>query len=116
MQFGLTTGVAAELETFWKLDTKYRRDKCISELRTAKSKILTANPPCPLFLKSHNNNIKKSNQLESTENTVITKRTHLMFAVRECFEQMHRGDHAIFEYPSNASSWNKFCIHKLAVR
>ena len=53
------------------------------------------------------NNVK-SNQLESTESTVITTRSHLTFAVRECFEQMHGGDHFIFEHPSNASSWNAF--------
>ena len=86
MQLGLITGLAAELETGWNLDTRSRRDKCSSELRTAKPKILIANPP------------------ESTESTVTTTRSHLIFAVRECFEQMHRGDHFIFEHPSNASS------------
>ena len=40
--------------------------------------------------------------LESGESEVITTRNHLMFAVRECFEQMHRGDRLIFEHPSNA--------------
>ena len=53
MQLGLSEGVAAELGTGWNLDTKSRRDKCSSELRTAKPKILIANPPCPSFLKLH---------------------------------------------------------------
>ena len=35
-----------------------------------------------------------------------------MFAVRECFEQLGRGDHFIFGHPSNASSWNESCIRK----
>ena len=35
-----------------------------------------------------------------------------MFAVRECFVQVHRGDHLIFEHPSNASSWIELCIRK----
>ena len=34
--------------------------------------------------------------MESEERKVITTRSHLMFAVRECCEQMHRGDHPIF--------------------
>ena len=46
MQLGLSTGVAAELETGWNLQTKSRRDKCISELRIARSKVLRACPPC----------------------------------------------------------------------
>ena len=29
------------------------------------------------------------------------------------FEQMHRGDHLIFEHPTNATSWNEQCIQKL---
>ena len=28
------------------------------------------------------------------------------------FEQMHRGDHFIYEHPSNASSWNALCVQK----
>ena len=35
---------------------------------------------------------------------------HLIFAVRECCEQMHRGDHFIFEHSSIASSWNEPCV------
>ena len=62
MQLGLSTGVAAELETAWNLETKSRMRKCSIALRTAKPKILIANPPCPLSLKSHNNN----NMEEST--------------------------------------------------
>ena len=86
MQLGLITDLAAELETGWNLDTRSRRDKCSSELRTAEPQILIANPP------------------ESTESTATTTRSNLIFAVRECFEQTHRGDHFIFEHPSNASS------------
>ena len=103
--------MAAELETGWSLDTKSRRDKCSSE--TAKPKILIENPLCPLFL---NSNIGKSNQLESTDSTVITTQYHLIIAVRECFEQMHRGNHVISEHPSNASSWSEMCFRKPAVR
>ena len=79
---------------------------------TSRSDGLTviANPPCPLFLKLQYSNIGKSNQLESTENTVITTRSHLMCAVRQCFEQVHHGHHFIFEHPSNASSWNDMCV------
>ena len=96
MQLGLSTRVAAELELGLNLDTNSRRDKFSSELRTARPK----------------RDIATSIQLESTESTVITTRSHLIFAVRECFEQMHRGDHFIFKHPSNASSWNEFCIRK----
>ena len=108
---GLSTGMAVELETGWNMSTKSRRDKCSSDSRTAKPKILIANLPCPLFLKLQSSNIGKSYLLESTESTVITTRSHLLF-VRECFEQMHRGDHFIFEHPPNASSWNEVCVQK----
>ena len=108
--------MAAELETGWNLDTKSRRDTCSSELRTAKPRILIANPPRPLFLKLHFYNIWKSSQLESTENTVITTRSQFIFALRECSEQMHRGDHSIFEHPSNASSWRKLNIREPIAR
>ena len=51
MQLGISKGVAAELETSWNLDTtKTRRDKCSIELRTAKQKILIANPLVPINL------------------------------------------------------------------
>ena len=113
MQLGLSIGVAAELETGWNLQTKSRRDKCSSELRNAKTENPDSKPAEPMFLKLHNNNIGKSHQLEFTENTVITTRSHFTFVVRECFEQMHRGDHFIFEHPSNASSWNEVCVQKL---
>ena len=46
MKLGLRTGVAVELETDWNLDTQSRRDKYSIELRTAKPKIMIANPPC----------------------------------------------------------------------
>ena len=49
MQLGLSTGVAAALETGWNLRS--------SELRTAQPKILVATPPCPLFLKLQNTTI-----------------------------------------------------------
>ena len=51
MQPGLSTGAAADLETGWNLETKSRSDKCSSELRRARPKVLIASPPCPLFLK-----------------------------------------------------------------
>ena len=110
MQLGLSTGVAAELETGWNLETKSRRDKCSSELRIARPKVLTSSPPCPLFLKLQKRNDWRSIPLESGESKVVT--TGRMFAVRECCEQMHRGDHFIFEHPSNASSWNELCVRK----
>ena len=62
MQLGLSTGVAADLETRWNLKTKSRRDRCTSELGTAKPKILTANPPCPLFLDLRKRKIGNSNK------------------------------------------------------
>ena len=105
MQLGLCIGVAAELETGWNLDTNSKRDRCSNELRIANVR----NPPCPLFLKLQNRDTGKSVQLESPESTVITTRSHLTFVVRECFEQMHRGDHFIFAHPSNASTWNELC-------
>ena len=92
--------MTAELETGCNLNTKSRRDRCSCELRAAKQKILIANPPCPLMLKCQKSNIGKSIQLKSTESTVITT----------------LGDRFIFEYPSNASSWIEFCIHKPIVR
>ena len=100
--------MAAELDIGCNLETKSRRDKCSSELRTAKPKILMANSPCPLFLKVQDSNVGKPNQLESTESTVITIRSHLTI----CFEQVHRGDHFIFGHLSNASSWSKLHIRK----
>ena len=114
--FNESAAVAVELETGCNLDTQSRRNESSNELRTAKPKILIANPSRPLFLKLQNSNIGKSNELESTENTVITARFHLIFAVRECIEQMHRGDHVIFEHPSNASSWNELCVQKLVAQ
>ena len=104
--------MAAELETGWNLETKSRRDKCSSELRIARPKVLIASPPCRLFLKLQNHNDGRSNALESGESKVITTRYHVMF-VRECFEQMHRGDHFIFEHLTEASSWNELCVRKL---
>ena len=67
-----------------------------------------------MFVKLQNSNIVKSNQLESTENTVITTQYHLIFVVRECLAQMRRGDHFVFEHPSNASSWSELCVQKLS--
>ena len=40
-------------------------------------------------------------------------RSRLTFAVRDCFEQTHRGDHFIFEDPWNAFSRNEQCLQKL---
>ena len=40
MQLGLSTGVAADLETGWNLETKSLRDKCSSELRSTRPKVL----------------------------------------------------------------------------
>ena len=77
MQLGVSTGVAAELQTGWNL--------CSSELRTAKPRILTATPPCPLFLKLQNTTIlRKSIQLESAGSTVITIGSHLII----CYARM----------------------------
>ena len=95
---GLSTGVAADLETGWNLETNSRRDKCSNELRCARPKVLPASQPI---------------QLESEERKVITTRSHLIFLVRVSFEQMHRGDCFIFEHPSNASSCNEQCLQKL---
>ena len=60
--------------------------------KTENSYILTKKPPCRLFLKLQNRNIGGSFQLESTESKVIPARSHLIFAVRECLEQILRGD------------------------
>ena len=108
--------MAAKCETVWNLETKSRRDKCSSELRIARPKVLMASPPYPLFLKLQNRNGGCSIQLDSAEGEVISTRFHLIFAMRECFEQMHRGDHFIFEHPSNASSWNELCVQKLVAQ
>ena len=116
MQLGLSTGVAADLETGWNLEAKSRCDKCSSDLRIARPTVLIACPPCPLFLKLQNRNDGSSIPLESGESKVITTRSHLRFVVRDCCEQMHRSDHFIFERPSNASSWNESCIRKLIAR
>ena len=51
----------------------------------------------PVVLKGHTTTWGDQNLLESTENTITTTRSHLTVAVREYFEQMHRGDHFIFE-------------------
>ena len=107
-QLGLSAAVAAALETGWNLRS--------SELRTAQPKMLIATPPCPLFLKLKNTTIGKINPAGECRSTVITTGSHLIFAMRECFEQMHRGDHFIFEHPSNASFWNELCVQKLVAK
>ena len=116
VQLGLNTGVAADLETGWELETKSRRDKCSSELRTVEPKILIASPPCTLFLKLQNRNGGRSMPLESGKSKAITTPSHLTFAMRECFEQMHRVDHFIFKHASNASSWSELCVRKLVAQ
>ena len=88
-----------------------RRDKCSIDLRSARQKVSIASPPSPLFLTLQNRKDGSSIPLESAENKVITTRSHLTFAVRECVEQMHRGGHFLFEHSSNAS-WNEQCIEK----
>ena len=103
LQLGLSTGVAADLETSWNLETKSRRDKCSNKLQSARPKVLTEGPSCPLFLKLQNHDDGSSSPRESGERRVITTRSHLIFVVRKCFEQVHRGDDFIFEHPSNAS-------------
>ena len=50
LKLGLGTGVPADMVTGWNLETKSRRDKCSSLLRSAKPKVSTASPPCPSFL------------------------------------------------------------------
>ena len=113
MQLGLSTGVADDLETGCNLETKSRRDKCNNELRSARPKVLIASPPCPRFLTLQNHDVGSSIPLESGERKVITTRPHLRFAVRSCFEQMHRGYHFFLKHPSIASSWNEQCLQKL---
>ena len=114
MQLVLSTGVAADLGTGWNLHTKPRRDKCSSELRTAKPKILTANPPCPLCLKLQNSNQHREinpagvYREHSHHNTISSP-----ICCARILEQMHRGDHFIFERPSNASSWNELRVQKI---
>ena len=78
-----------------------------------KTESLDSKPTVPKFLKLQNRNDGSSIPLGSGESKVITTRSHLIFAVRECFEQMHRGDHFIFEHPSNASPWNESSVLKL---
>ena len=82
MQLGLSTGVAADLETAWNLETKSRRDKCSNELRSARPKVLIASPPCPMFLTLQNRDDGSSIPLESGERKVITTRSQLILAVR----------------------------------
>ena len=83
MQLGLSTGVAADLETGGNLETKSRRDKCSSELRSARPKVLIASQPCPLlFLTSQNHDVGNSISLESEDTKVSTTRSHLIFVVR----------------------------------
>ena len=95
---------------FW---SKSRRDKCSIDLRSVRQRDLIASPPCPLFLNVLNRNDGSSIPLESVEGKVITTRSHFILAVRECVEQMHRGDHFLFEHSSNAPSWNEQRIEKL---
>ena len=109
-QLGLSTEVPADLGTGWDLETKSRRDKCSSELRNARPKVLIASQQCPLFLKSLNRNDGNSIPLESGESKVITTRSHLICAVRECFEQMHRGDHFTFEHRTRRLG--KICVFR----
>ena len=102
MQLGLSTGVAAQLENGWNLDTKSRRDKCSSELRAAKPQDFIADPPCPLFLKLQNSNIGKSTQLEES----FAKTSKSTTCVAECFrvgrvKQVAR----VFGSPSFVRTW-----------
>ena len=50
MQLGLSTGVAANLETGWNLETKSRRDKRSSELRLARPKVFENKTTVPTVL------------------------------------------------------------------
>ena len=106
MQLGLGT-VAADLETGWNLETTSRRDKCSNELRSARPKVLIASPPCPSFLELQNLNAGSSGLTESQEKEshYSTITSHIC-AVRECSEQMHRGDQRL-RGKNNAlkSSW-----------
>ena len=113
MQLGLNSSGAAELENACNLFTKSGRDKRSSELRIAKPKVLHR---ARCYGQPQKRNIGKSNQLESTESTVITTRSRLIFAVRECFEQVYRGDHFVFEHPSIASCWNELCVQKFVTQ
>ena len=112
MQLGLSTGVAADLEMGWNLETKSPRDNCSNELGSARPRVLIASPPCPFFLTLQHHVDGSSIPLESEETSVITSRSHLIFAVCECVEQKQRGVHFIFEHPPNASSWNEQCTQK----
>ena len=94
--------MAADLGTGWNVETKSRRDQCNSQLRNARPKVLTASPPCPSFFSLQNLSDGSSSPLESEERRVITARSHLIVAARECSEQKHRGDIASsnFVYPA----------------
>ena len=79
---------------------------------TATGCSIAANPPRPLFLELHNDNIGKNKPAGVQPRTKSSPRSHLRFAVREFFEQMHRGRRSIFGCPSEASSRNELCIRK----
>ena len=49
MQLGLSTGVSAELENGWNVETKSRHDKYSNELRISRPSVLIASPP-PIVL------------------------------------------------------------------
>ena len=48
----------------------------------------------------------------SLQRILYSQHDAISFAMRECVEQMHHGDHFNFEHPSNASSWSKLYIRK----
>ena len=57
--------------------------------------LFVAGPPCLPFMVLQNLGNGSSIPLESEERKVITARSHLIFAARQCIELMHRGDHLI---------------------
>ena len=50
MQLGLSTGCGCRPWKGWNLETKSRRDRCSSEPRSARPKVLIASPPCSIVL------------------------------------------------------------------
>ena len=104
MQLGLSTRVGAELETGWNLERKHGVANTQQRAAKRKTESLDSKSTVPTVVKFQNRNDVTSILLKSGEGKVITTRSHLIHAVRECFEQMHRGDRFIFKHQSNSEA------------
>ena len=103
MQLGLS-GMAAELETGWNFVDQITMWQVQQRASKRSTEGLDSKSTVPLVLVI-------TESWERGKSFQLDHISHLLCV--NVFEQTHRGDHFIFEHPSNASSWNEQCIQKL---